>query len=304
MTHAQRIEALWATRPRSPFLRSSLLVLSAMMVVSWGFGDFDWSGLFSPRRVANLRRFLEEIRPYPVQGVEWDWSVVWGWAVSLFQTRGAAAASATLAISVLAIVLAAVGCFAWVLPAARTFATPEPFLPEGREPSRLLRALSRGLITFSRGVLILLRSLPEYVWVFLILSILGPTPWAAVLALALHNTGILGRLTAETVENVDPRSPAALRGLGASRRQIAVIGVLPEILPRFLLYFFYRWETCVREATVVGLLGIVSLGYWVEDARTRGQYDVLLFLVLLGALIVLAGDFLSTLVRRTIREAG
>ena len=69
MTPAERMEALWASRPRSLFLRVSLVVLAGLMILSWGFGDLDWSGLFSPRRAANLRRFMAEIRPFPVQGV-------------------------------------------------------------------------------------------------------------------------------------------------------------------------------------------------------------------------------------------
>jgi ABC-type phosphate/phosphonate transport system permease subunit len=59
----------------------------------------------------------------------------------------------------------------------------------------------------------------------------------------------------------------------------------------------------VREATVLGMLGIVSLGYWIQDARARQQYDTMLFLVLIGAALVLAGDLASTLARRWVRRA-
>ena len=77
---------------------------------------------------------------------------------------------------------------------------------------------------------------------------------------------------------------------------------LPELLPRLLLYFFYRWETCVRESTVLGLLGIVSLGFWIDDARTRGQMDVLVYFVVLGVLIVVVGDVVSSLARELLRR--
>ena len=76
------------------------------------------------------------------------------------------------------------------------------------------------------------------------------------------------------------------------------------MLPRFLLFFFYRFETCVREATVLGMLGIYSLGYWVDEARSRGRYDEMLFLVALGALLVLAADFVSWWARRAVRLSG
>ena len=64
-------------------------------------------------------------------------------------------------------------------------------------------------------------------------------------------------------------------------------GVYPGALGRFLLYFFYRWETCVREATVLGMLGIVSLGRLITDSRVRMREDEMLFYVLLGASLVL-----------------
>jgi phosphonate transport system permease protein len=142
------------------------------------------------------------------------------------------------------------------------------------------------------------------VWGFLLLVILGPSPWAAVLALVLHNVGILGRLDAETIENLPPRVPKALRGLGAGRLQIAALGLAPAAIPRFVLYFFYRFETCVREATVLGMLGVVSLGYFILDARARNHYDDMLFFVLLGAAIVIIGDVVSALARSAVRRAG
>jgi phosphonate transport system permease protein len=153
-------------------------------------------------------------------------------------------------------------------------------------------------------VLIFLRAIPEYVWAYLFLAMLGPTAWPAVLALAVHNAGILGKLGAETVENLERTSLASLRALGGTRTQIAAVGILPAALPRLLLYFFYRWESCVREATVLGMLGIVSLGSWIQDARSRQRYDDMLFLILVGAGIVIVGDVVSAVARAWVRRAG
>ena len=74
-------------------------------------------------------------------------------------------------------------------------------------------------------------------------------------------------------------------------------------LSRFLLFLFYRWETCVREATVLGMLGIVSLGYWIQDARARNHYDTMVLLVATSVAIVLIGDVVSAVARRVVREA-
>ena len=70
----------------------------------------------------------------------------------------------------------------------------------------------------------------------------------------------------------------------------------------YLLYLFYRWETCIREATVLGMLGIATLGYWIDDARVRQRYDEMIVLILCGGALVLVGDFLSYLARRWIRN--
>ena len=74
-------------------------------------------------------------------------------------------------------------------------------------------------------------------------------------------------------------------------------------LNRFLLYLCYRWETCVREATVLGMLGMLSLGFWIQDARARNQYDNMVLAMACGALLVVVGDLVSALVREVVRRA-
>ncbi len=298
-----RIELLWKRRYRNRFVRWSLGSFAALIAASWAFGDFDFGALFTARRWENFQRFAGEVRPFPLQGEAWDWGTAFSWAGDLLADVGIEAALATLAISVLAIVLAGAGGVLASLTAARTYATPEPYLPSGRPPTTLLRWAWRATVVVTRALLILMRAIPEYVWAFLLLAMLGPNAWPAVLALAIHNMGILGRLNAEILENLEPAIPRALRSAGASRTQIVATTTIPMTMPRFLLYFFYRWETAVREATVLGMLGIVSLGFWIADARVRIQYDRMLFLILLGSAIIVIGDFVSAAVRGLVRRA-
>ncbi len=300
----REILLLYRRRPRSPFARWSAVLLAALAAYSWLSGEFRPGELLSQRRLANLERFLGELVPYPLQGREFDLGVAARWAGEVLETRGWSAAGATLAMSVVAIVLAGLAALALCLPAARSLSAAEPYLPAPRPPGPARRALWWGVVAVTRAFLIFVRSIPEYVWAFLFLAMLGPTAWPAILALAIHNSGILGKLTAEVVENLDPGPVAALRGLGANRAQIAAAGIFPLVLPRFMLFFFYRWETCVREATVLGMLGIVSLGFWIVDARARNHYDEMVFFVLIGAAIVLVGDLVSALAREVVRRAG
>lgn len=301
------IDRLYRSRTRSRFARWSGLAFLALVALAWSSPALRPGDFLTERRLANLRRFLGELRPYPLQdgefGVGQSLRVAWRWALEILTERGFEAATTSLALSVAAIVLAGGGALVFTLLAARSVAHAEPYVESPRRPGPLRRRVWRGVAAFSRALLVFLRSIPEYVWAFLLLAIFGPGAWPLVLALAIHNLGILGKLDAEVVENLDPAPMAALRGLGAGRLQIAVAALFPLSLPRLLLFFFYRWETCVREATVLGMLGVVSLGYWIVDSRARNHYDEMFFFVLLGAALVLLGDLLSAVARALVRRA-
>lgn len=301
MSARATIDALHRARPRSRLLRLSLVALASMCVYAWTCGDIAVDDLFSARRAQNLERFLgTEIVPHALRETPFTWSGYAHWAGRILDERGIDGALATLSISTVAIVLAAALAFCAMLFSARNVATSRPFESGGaRGPHETAWRVASGAV---RAFLVLLRSIPEYVWAYLLLAMLGANAWPAVLALAIHNSGILGKLGAEGIENLDPAAPRALRGLGASRAQIALAALWPAFLSRFLLYFFYRFETCVREATVLGMLGVVSLGYWIQDARSKQFYDEMVLLVLVGALIVLAADLVSALVRALLRR--
>jgi phosphonate transport system permease protein len=290
-------------RSQSRFMRWSVVALALLVVYAWAGGDFRLDDLASQRRLDNLRRFARELVPHPLQSRPWDWGVAGAWTAELLVTKGLDAAVTTLAMSIAAIVLAGIAGLAFSFGAARSVAVAEPYLLQTRSPSMLTRAFWGALVWVTRSVLIFLRAIPEYVWAFLLVAMLGPSLWAAVLALAIHNTGILGKLNAEVIENLESETLAALRGLGAGRAQIAAAGLLPLVVPRFLMFFFYRWETCLREATVLGMLGIASLGFLIQDARARQHYDVMLVLILLGSVVVIAGDLLSAAAREAVRRS-
>lgn len=296
---AASIRELHRRRPRSRLVRASGWALVLLAIYAFGCGDIEWADFFSARRQSNLARFLEQdALPYPLRESGFSWSGLFAWASELFSSRGLAAMSATLWISVLAIVLA--GAVALVLAplGAHTLATAQPFTYSAE---RRGRGLWRALVVVTRLFAVVLRAIPEYVWAFLLLAMIGATAWPVVIALAIHNSGILSRLGSETLENLDPAPLESLAAVGAGRRQLTTLGALPLALPRFLLYFFYRLETCVREATVLGMLGVVSLGYWIADARGRQNYDEMILFVALGAVLVLLGDLVSYLARRWIR---
>jgi phosphonate transport system permease protein len=277
--------------------------MAVIVALSWWAGDFNPVGWLTDRRVANLQRFLGELQPWPVRQEGWDGTLVFQWTDGLWSSQGAEAFFTTLAISVVAVVLAGgLGAF-FSLFAARNLATAEPLLPGGRRPGKGADLAWQGVVMVTRAFLVFIRAVPEYVWAFLFLALFGANAWPMVLALAVHNAGIIGKLSAELIENSKSGSSEALRAAGASRFQIVWAAVYPQTLPRFLMYFFYRWETCVREATVLGMLGMASLGMLIVDARSRNRYDEMLYFILLGAVLVLLGDLVSALMRRFVRKA-
>jgi phosphonate transport system permease protein len=297
------VRRLAQARSRDPFILCSLVLLAGIVLYAWLSGGFSIADLASAKRLENLHRFARELLPFPLRSQPWEWHIALRWFGEIVTQNGAIAVATTLAISIVAILCAAVCGLALALPAARTLATPEPYLPNPRPAPGPQHFVWAACVWVTRSVLIFVRAVPEYVWAFLLIAVVGPSVWAAVLALALHNSGILGKLNAEIIENLQRESLASLRGLGARRSQIALAGVFPALLPRFLLFLLYRWESCLREATVLGMLGIFSLGYFIQDARARQQYDVVLALILIGVLIVLLGDVISAAGRAVVRRS-
>lgn len=303
MRPARTVQALRRERPRSRLVRISLVCMAALVAYAWLAGDIAFDDVFTARRAENLERFLSiDARPFELRGEPFALTQHIAWAWKLCVEHGFEGARATLAIAVIAMTLAASTAAILALFAARNVATKHPFeAPASHvEHGRAWSAVS----WLVRAFLVILRSIPEYIWAYVLLAMLGASAWPAILALAIHNSGILGKLGGETIENLESKSLFALRQLGATRAEVVVAGVFPLALSRYLLYVFYRFETCVREATVLGLLGVVSLGYWIQDARSKQFYDEMILFVLLGALIVLVADLFSAVVRAKLRRAG
>ena len=298
-----QVRRLWQQRPRSTFARVSALLAVLLTLAAWLSSGIDLSDITEPRRVQNIKRFLGEIQPYPNQKNGFHIDATMSWAARLLSEHGLEASRTTLGIAIAAIVLAGAGGLLFIMPSARTVATPEPFGLCGSQTRWRDRWAWRLIVTGTRAMLIFARAIPEYILAYLFVAMLGLGPWPAVLALALHNLGILGKLGSEVVENVPSTVPAAISGLGSTRSQVAIVSLFPYALPRFLLYFSYRWETCLRDATVLGLLGIATLGRLIMDARAHDRYDEMVFFMLMGAVLVLVGEVITALARGIVRRS-
>lgn len=285
---------LYLARPTRPVVTGSIWLGALALISVWIFCDVSLMDLLRPRRLSNLARFMGDITPPAELGFV-------SWIGQVLEGRWATAVWPTIALAVFSTVLAGAFGLMFSMVASRRLMHSEPWLHSGQAPRRaevIAWAVGGQL---SRSLLMVMRAVPTYLWAYIFVLLFGLGAWPAVLALVLHNTGILGRLGAELIDDLEPGTARALRGLGASRRQIALISVGPDAFGRGLMYFFVRWETAVREATVLGLLGFVSLGWFIQDARVRMRGDEMMLFVALGVVIVVVGDGLSVRLRRLVR---
>ena len=301
------------TAPRDWVVRGGLLAGIVLVLISWGSGRELGTTMSAEQRDARIGRFLTKLTPAParpesatasgserIKALEGKGEEMKNWAFDLWSRNGAEALLNTVAIASAAIILSAIGA-ALLLPlGSRALARGEPFGVLGAA-SRWVHWWWSGIGFLTRSLFILARAVPEYVYAFLLVGLLGPSAWPLVLALALHNLGILGRLWGEVMENQRPEVPRHWIQGGAGRVQSYCGSLAPLSFNRFLLFFFYRWETCIREATILGMLGISSLGYYVSIAHNWLRYDEMLFYVLLGVSVIFAGDVLSDWMRRKLR---
>lgn len=112
----------------------------------------------------------------------------------------------------------------------------------------------------TRLLLNALRAVPELVWASLMLIAAGLGPFAGTLALAVHTTGVLGRLFAEAIDNAPRGAAEALRAQGVGPVRVFLYATLPQVLPQWLSYTLYRWENNIRAAAVLGVVGAGGLG--------------------------------------------
>ena len=271
-------------------LRWSAYAATLLIVASWAFilleGNSGFGDLFRERTWQNAGEFVASLAgkgkegPSPfVQAGRW-------------RETGQLALN-TLAMSVLAMGIAGAGALALLMPGARNVSDGTL----GGAPSRT------GAVAYAavRIFYTLTRAVPELVWAMLIVFFLSPGIIPGALALGIHNLGIVGRLTSEVVENLDPAPARALRAAGASSPKVLLYGVFPQALPLFLTFLMYRWEVVIRTTVVVGFLNAGGLGREFRLRMSWFHYDDVALLLVWYLLLVIAVDLLSAQMRRRVR---
>jgi phosphonate transport system permease protein len=148
-----------------------------------------------------------------------------------------------------------------------------------------------------RSVLNLVRTIPDLALGLLFVAAVGLGAFAGTLALAIHTATVLGKLLSESVENIDEGVVEAVRATGAGYGQILSFAVLPQILPDLISFTLYRFETNIRAASVLGLIGAGGIGYLMNTSFRTFQYQEAAAIVLVLIALVMLVDHLSSRLR-------
>ena len=142
------------------------------------------------------------------------------------------------------------------------------------------------------------RAINEFVFALLFVAAVGLGPFAGVLALLVHNLGVIAKLFSEAVEATDPRPVEGVWSTGATRTQEVIYGVLPQVMPIWASLSLYRFETMVRSATVLGLVGAGGIGLTLYEALRSFDYAKASAIILIIVITVSIIDVISSQLRK------
>jgi len=147
-------------------------------------------------------------------------------------------------------------------------------------------------------VLAIQRSLPDLAWVLMFAAIVGTGPLAGILALIMFNIGVAAKLTAESIDAVDPGPVEAAQAVGATGMQRARVAVVPQVMPSFVSYSFYVFELNIRASLVIGIGGGGGIGEVIRVQLASFNFENISAIVVALVVVVFILDQLSRTIRR------
>lgn len=259
----------------SRWARWSARAVLPAAIVAWLASGVSVTGLFSPRTQLLTSRLLSDL--WPPRLPRGGWEVLLGAVLD------------TLAMAVLAMVVAVVITVLVAPWAARSGA---------RGTQGVVQA---ALWWVARTLLLALRSIPPTIWAVVALLALFPGVLPGALALGLYTGGILGRLVAEAWESVDVRPREALRHAGIGRGLSALVATIPPSSHQLVTYTLYRFEICVRDTAVVGVVGAAGLGRLFQENLAAFRFPVVTTLLIASLAVSAAVELFGRRVRRALR---
>ncbi|MEO1471890.1 MAG: phosphonate ABC transporter, permease protein PhnE [Pseudomonadota bacterium] len=144
------------------------------------------------------------------------------------------------------------------------------------------------------------RAINELVFALIFVAAVGLGPLAGVLALVIHTTGTLAKLFSEAVEAIDPRPVEGIKATGARQLHEIVFGVVPQVLPLWISFSLYRFESNVRSATVLGIVGAGGIGQSLSESLRGFDYAAASAILIIIIVTVSLFDIFSQLLRKVV----
>jgi phosphonate transport system permease protein len=260
--HAASVPAL---PPRRSEVGRSLLAAFAMAILlGWAARIIELRPLELVRDIGNVGVFLKGyLHPSFANIAEYTWQCVITICIALWGTVLAAAISVPLG-----------------LLGARNL-SPHP-----------------AVYFVTRRIMDVLRAVNEFVFALMFVTAVGLGPFAGMLALGIHTGGVLAKLLSETIESIEPGQVEGVAATGAGRLHVIAFGVVPQVMPNFLSYVMLRFESDIRSASVIGMVGGGGIGFYLWDTiRSFKDREAATVILLIVAMVMLT-DVVSSRVRR------
>lgn len=160
---------------------------------------------------------------------------------------------------------------------------------------------ARPLYYVARAIIGITRAVPDLVWALLFVTAVGLGPFPGALALGVHSIGMLGRLFAEVIEDMEMGPVEALTLTGASRLQVFTHAVVPGVLPTLLGISLFRFDENLRSSLVLGFVGAGGIGFALLTAMNLFQYPTVSFLLIVTFVLVIAAERGSAYLRSRVQ---
>lgn len=265
---ADMVERIVAKRSKARITRSLiyfvLLALAAWCIKTTIIDDTDWE------RIGTLGAVLKSIGRFA--------SVDWGLAPNLWKP-----ALETVMVATLGTLLGVITCVPAIWFGALNIT---PYAPVTYPIARLMMTLSR--------------SIHEIVWALFFVAAVGLGALAGVLAIAVRSIGFIAKMSAEAIEDLNPKPVEAIRAVGGSEFQVFLYAIIPQVLPTVVGVIIFEWEINIRRSSVLGLVGAGGLGLVFFRQLNTFNHPGVTTVILAVLLLVLFGEIVSYYVRKAI----
>lgn len=151
-----------------------------------------------------------------------------------------------------------------------------------------------------RFLMVLSRSIHEIIWALLFVGAVGLGALPGILAVAMRSIGFISKITAEAIENIDPKPVEAIRAVGGNQFQVMYYGILPQILPVVIGTIIFEWDINIRRSAIMGLVGAGGLGLVFFRQMAMFNYGGVTLVVLAVLVLIAIGEVVSHYARKAV----